>query len=271
MKIDQSIIDSNIQNAKQWMTTHPKGGQEIQECALGLHNTDYNRDGKTTAQELGQSWQSTLDYLFGNIPEYSEKISYLNSEIQSIFEQYAGEDGIFDVFEYEAAIQSEEYGSLVDEYWALRDELGIGRTQENTSTAATQETSEDGTDSLFDYYNKKKGEYIDEIISYSSEVLDEYVGANGVIVNEALPLWTATSELVNESIQAIVDCMFKDVVAILGDDTSSDAMKHANLSRVLENMKSIKDRTKQELDKYRSENTGIPPAEGKESSISMYA
>ena len=116
--ISQNTIKQNIDNAKKFMSQ-----QDVNECKIGLNGADANGDGKTSGIEMYKNWSETCENVFAGNDAFlkrGEEIAIAQGEIYSM---YAGEDGVLDEYEYNAALQSEEMNVLIDEYWDMKNEM----------------------------------------------------------------------------------------------------------------------------------------------------
>ena len=117
-KISQSTINQNIQNQKQYMTDGMR--EEIQ---YAFQHKDKDGDGNVTGKDLYQSWSNTCKNVFAGNDAFLKRGEELSAKQGEIYSMYAGEDGVLDEYEYNAALQSDEMGVLIDEYWAMKNEM----------------------------------------------------------------------------------------------------------------------------------------------------
>ena len=189
-KISQNTINQNIQIQKQYMTDEMK-----EDCLFGLNNADFNGDGVTTGDEMEQSWLNVCAYEFEGNEAFLKRGEELAAKQGEIYSMYAGDDGVLDVYEYNAALQSEEMGVFIDEYNSMRIEMDAMNGEEEISGLANFDRwggNEDGkvsaseiTDSKLNTYSKLYEDsnfatkLSSKIIKQQEEILKKFEGDDG--------------------------------------------------------------------------------------------
>lgn len=190
-KISQDSINENIQNMKRSMSE-----QDIEDCNIGLSNSDQNGDGYTSGIEIYKSFSKICSNLFSENEELQAHGEELSLQIGEIYSRYAGEDGMLDAYEYNAALQSDEMSVLLNEYWEMKDfaeaskgENAIGllhhdiNNDDKTSAVEIYQDKIDLYSKVFEDDEKKQKE-AEEIALTQSEILSKYAGSDGVLNQE---------------------------------------------------------------------------------------
>ncbi len=190
-KISQQTINKNIENAKKYMTE-----QDVEECNIGLGYADSNRDGSTTGIDMYKEWSSTCEFVFEGNEEFAARGEEISMEIGEIYSRYAGSDGKLDAYEYNAALQSDEMGVLIDEYWEMKNTIeaqngedvpGLNRyDSDNDGDVSTIELFKERSEinsRIFEDDEEKEAQ-VQEIVQKQAEIISKYAGDDGVISSE---------------------------------------------------------------------------------------
>ncbi len=190
--VSQKTINKNIKAAKKSMTKSEK-----KECKQGLKYADVNGDGKTTGVEMYINWSDTCASIFkGNeaFLKRGEEIAIAQGELYS---RYAGKDGKLNAYEYEAALQSDEMGALIDEYWEMQDAMEAQKY--NTASGLSRyDNNRDNKITVFEYIKNKlnlfkhifKNEKPElqqdalNIVLKQSDIILKYAGDDGILSEE---------------------------------------------------------------------------------------
>ncbi len=189
-KISQGTINGNIENAKKYMNE-----QDIADCNEGLSYVDQNGDGKTSAIEMYKNWSNTCNWLFEGNEAFQTRGEELSIQIGEIYARYAGEDGALDAYEYNAALQSDEMGVLLEQYWEMAN---IVEAKENDVRGlGWYDSNNDGKTSAVDVYKSKSDLYskvfenneeskvkAEDIAQRQAEILSKFAGDDGVLSSE---------------------------------------------------------------------------------------
>ena len=168
---------------------------EVESCKESLSYGDYNNDGETSAIEMYQSHASTYANVFEGNEELSARAQEIALQQGEIYAAYAGDDGILDEYEYNAALQSEENSALLDQYWELKDYYKS--TQGTYDSFNRYAQDEDGEVSPYEFLQNKLHNYKyifgdnkesrnEAIINAlkQTQILMEYAGEDGVLDQE---------------------------------------------------------------------------------------
>jgi hypothetical protein len=193
--ISQNTIKQNIDNAKKFMSQ-----QDVNECKIGLNGADANGDGKASGVEMYKSWSETCKDVFAGNDAFlkrGEEIAIAQGEIYSM---YAGEDGVLDEYEYNAALQSEEMGVLVDEYWDMKNEMEAMNGEKEINGLDSYDIffgNNDGKVSSSEIANQKSelyakkfedskliNKFTQKVIEQQEEILKKFEGDDGHLSTE---------------------------------------------------------------------------------------
>ena len=237
-------IRKNIENAKTTLNA-PEGQEYKNACIQGLQMRDSNNDGVTTSKEMSTNFNKLTQSIFKNA-SFSSKFqaSALSVKAGSIFEAYAGDDGVLDEYEYSAAINSDEYNEMITKYNELQDEL------DNYDYETDDNTNTQQVNPAFQSIDSLKTSYIDEILSERIKV------TNYVIDLSNSGVWDSAkgdaylgeaSYTVDGYIHQLADCVFKEAVPVLSSDTLSKDEKEAKLAEIKAKMEEIKNEGKKAM------------------------
>lgn len=190
INVSQDTINKNIQNAKKYLTD-----ADVKECKEGLKNADKNGDGQTSGIEMYKDWSRTCASVFAGNEEFlkrGEEISIAQGELYS---RYAGEDGVLDAYEYDAALQSDEMGALIDEYWEMKDAM---EASQGKSGLSRHDNNNDDEVTVSEYMTNKMNLYNDifkdqdpalqqealNIVLNQAEIISKYAGNDGKLSEE---------------------------------------------------------------------------------------
>ena len=195
-KISQSYIDGRVEQYRNNMDE-----QTVEECNVGLFYADQNGngDGQVSGIEMYKSWSETCAFVFEGHEAYAargEEIAIAQGELYS---RYAGEDGVLDAYEYNAALQSDEMGVLIAEYWEMKNEVEAlnGETDIKGLSRYDSDGNRDGQTSAVEIYKSKaelnEQKYgdnpdiqakADEISMRQAEILNKFAGEDGVLTSK---------------------------------------------------------------------------------------
>ena len=194
-KISQSTINNNIKETKEWMDTTECGAKAKEQCEQGLFYADNNGDGKTTGIDMYKKWSETCNFAFQGNDAFLEKGEEIATSIGELYSRYAGEDGVLDAYEYDAALQSDEMGVLIEQYWEMNN---IVRAEKGEDIALNwYDSNNDGDTSSVEVYKSKsdlysnvfsddkvKAKQADDIAQKQAEILSKYEGDDGKLSSE---------------------------------------------------------------------------------------
>lgn len=189
--ISQENINKNIEYQKQNMTK-----QDLEDANIGLSSVDKNNDGKTSGIEMYKSWSATCSRIFEGNSIFQQRGEEISVQIGEIYSRYAGNDGYLDEYEYNAALQSEEMGTLLQEYWEMKD-IVEAQNGEDVLGLGWYDSNCDGDVSSVEVYkvkselyskiyedDKEKSQKADAIAQKQAEILRKYEGDDGVLSPE---------------------------------------------------------------------------------------
>lgn len=189
--ISQDTIKNNIEYQKQNMTK-----KDVEECNIGLSFADYNNDGQTSGIEMYKDWSKTCSNVFEGNSAFQERGEEISIQIGEIYSRYAGDDGVLDAYEYNAALQSDEMSTLLKEYWDMMDimdaqngkeVLGLGwYDSNNDGNVSSVEVYKEKSELYSEIYanNKEKSKKAEEIAQKQAEILRKFEGDDGVLSAE---------------------------------------------------------------------------------------
>lgn len=190
-ELSQENINKNIEYQKQNMTK-----QEVEDCNIGLSSVDKNNDGKTSGIEMYKKWSETCSSIFEGNSIFQQRGEEISVQIGELYSRYAGNDGYLDEYEYNAALQSDEMGVLLQEYWEMcdivdaqngEDVFGLGWYDSNCDgDVSSVEVYKKKTELYSKKYddNKEKSQKADEIAQKQAEILRKFEGDDGVLSAE---------------------------------------------------------------------------------------
>lgn len=199
--ISKQTIEKNIEYQKQNMTE-----EDVKDCSIGLSYADKNNDGETSGVEMYKSWSKTCSNVFEGNDAFLERGEEISVQIGEIYSRYAGEDGVLDEYEYNAALQSDEMNTLLSEYWDMKNTMDA-QNGEEVLGLGWYDSNNDGNVSSIDVYkektelysdifgdNKEKSQKADEIAQKQAEILNKYAGDDGVLNAEEYAQAVKSSE-----------------------------------------------------------------------------
>ena len=243
---NNALIKQNVDNAKKSMNT-PEGQEYKNSCIQGLQMRDFNSDGVTTAREMGTDFNQLTQTIFGGANNSSSAEAFqLSAQAGSIFENYAGSDGVLDAYEYSAAINSDEYDDLITKYNKLQDEL------DNYDYEVDSDLNMQKENPAFDNINSLKASYINEILSERVKVTDyvinlENAGAWDFSKGDSDSYLIGATDTASEYIKQLADCVFEEAGPILSSETISKEEKDAKIAEIKAKMEEIKNQGKEAM------------------------
>ena len=193
-KISQSTINQNIQNSKMFLRA-----EDIDVCNEALSFIDKDGNG-TSGAEMAQSWKETCNSVFAGNDAFLKRGEELSEKQGEIYAMYAGDDGVLDAYEYDAALQSDEMGVLIDEYWAMKNEMEAMNGEEdivglasydsvsgdNDGKVSAEEITEAKTNMFAKLYEESKiAQGISKIFLEKQEkILKKFEGDDGHLSSE---------------------------------------------------------------------------------------
>lgn len=140
-------------NINKWkgILDSPEGQEYKNGCTEGLKMRDADGDGKTTSQEMGLDNHHLTGVIFKDADTTTRiQATLLTDQQNSIFDKYAGDDGVLDEYEYAAAINSDEYGAILEKYNKLQESVNGDFEVEDDPIAETGVDTEADSDSSSD-------------------------------------------------------------------------------------------------------------------------
>lgn len=205
-KISQSTINNNIKKTKEWMDNSECGAKAKEQCKKGLFYSDNNQDGKTTGIDMYKDWSETCKFVFQGNDTFLKKGEEIATDIGEIYSRYAGDDGVLDEYEYDAALQSDEMGILLEQYWEMKN-ITEAQNGEEVVGLVWYDANYDEKVTATDVYKSKSNLYsnifadnkenaakAEEIAQQQSEILAKYAGEDGVLSSEEYSEAVQTSE-----------------------------------------------------------------------------
>lgn len=200
-QISQSTINNNIKNAKKYMSK-----QDVADCKEGLFYADNNQDGKTTGIDMYKEWSETCNSVFQGNDTFIKRGQELATDIGEIYSRYAGDDGVLDAYEYNAALQSDEMDVLLQQYWEMKnitdaqngeEVLGLGwydsNYDENVTATDVYKSKTDLYSKVFEE-NEDNTAKAEQIAQKQSEILAKFAGEDGVLSSDEFSEAVQTSE-----------------------------------------------------------------------------
>ena len=190
-KISQGTINGNIENAKKYMNE-----QDIADCNIGLGYVDKNEDGKTSAIEMYKNWSDTCASIFSGNEAFAARGEEIATQVGELYTRYAGKDGVLDAYEYNAGLQSDEMGVLLEQYWEMKNIVdaqngeevkGLGRYDSNYDGKTTSVDVYKSKSDLYEQVfagNEKSKVKAEEIAQKQAEILSKFAGDDGVLSSE---------------------------------------------------------------------------------------
>lgn len=195
--VSNEQIALRIMQNKQWMTETPEGKEWAEGCKEGLAMKDYNGDGQTSAIEMYKDISDTYSFIFEGNDEFSARAQEIALAQGEIYSKYAGDDGILDEYEYNAALQSDENGALLDQYWEMKDAWEAMQGNNEIKGLFRNDINNDKQVGAIEIYQNKvdlysevfkddseKLEMAKQIALTQAEILSKYAGDDGVLSSE---------------------------------------------------------------------------------------
>ncbi len=136
--------------------TLEKFGQEyLDEAREALKQWDYNKDGSTSAEEMSKNISTTFSNVFAGNDALSELAQQISDKQGELYTKYAGEDGILDEYEYLEALNSDDNGVLLDQYWELKDTQEALQGETDLKGLQRYDLNGDGKVNPLEVYQKK--------------------------------------------------------------------------------------------------------------------
>lgn len=197
INISQTSIDRNVANTKKWAKDTQEGKEYCNGAKDALKQWDYNKDGKTSANEMYQDISKTYASVFRGNDEFSKRAQEIASQQAEIYAKYAGDDGVLDEFEYTAALNSSENNALLDEYWMLKDSMEAMQGENDIKGLSHLDENNDKKTSIIEIF-KDKLDIFSKIFQGDAEteqkatkialdqsfILSKYAGDDGVLSQE---------------------------------------------------------------------------------------
>lgn len=112
----------------------------LKECKEGLKLRDINNDGYTTADEMIAD-NNKLVSVFKNQSMFSDRADELMNTQASIFQKYAGDDGILSANEYANCINSPEWNDTLQTFKQLNKEYQASFNSEDITIKTKEENT----------------------------------------------------------------------------------------------------------------------------------
>lgn len=161
-------------NLSQIITSLKYGSDYIKGAKDSLKQWDFNKDGKTSAIEMYKDTSDLYSNVFDGNDELLQKADGLALKQGEIYDKYAGEDGILDEYEYSEALNSDEYGKTLDEYWEMNAQNKFGQEYLDSMQSYTsgQDIDGDGKTTAEDMYQSRMDLHND-LFSHDPELMAE--------------------------------------------------------------------------------------------------
>lgn len=155
MNIDPVKINSNILKSASFMDETAAGKGYKKECEEALLQWDANKDGKTSVQEFAAHNVSLTDAVFSDNEELNQEARSILTFQMELYEAYAGDDGILSAEEYDACLQSEENGVLLDSWHDLKNQNAALHENLSEINLERYDLNNDGKTSAKEIYKAK--------------------------------------------------------------------------------------------------------------------
>ncbi|MBQ3642908.1 hypothetical protein II906_13435, partial [bacterium] len=132
---------SDNYETEQWMDSTASGKEEKTNCEEALKQWDYDGDGKTSVDEINKNTVDIYNHVFKGDSEKTAKAQEIAKQQKDVYAKYAGDDGVLSASEYWTALQSEENGKLLDQYWDMRNEMAKDTAPKTKSSSIDSKLS----------------------------------------------------------------------------------------------------------------------------------
>ena len=159
-------VENNKIYTQNWDTEYLKG------CKEGLKLRDANNDGYTTADEMIAD-NNRLVSVFKNQSMFTERADELMNTQASIFQKYAGNDGILSSAEYANCINSPEWRESLNTFHQLDKEYQASFDDEETVQQNTVEKSNTTTTNTNNtgFFSNAFSDFFNKVMKSFNEIL----------------------------------------------------------------------------------------------------
>lgn len=159
-----------VENTK--IYTHNWDREYLKECKEGLNLRDANNDGYTTADEMIAD-NNRLVSVFKNQSMFTERADELMNTQASIFQKYAGNDGILSSAEYANCINSPEWKESLNTFDQLDKEYQASFDDEEAVQQNTVEKNNTNKTNASNssFFSNAFSDFFDKVMKSFSEIL----------------------------------------------------------------------------------------------------
>ncbi len=158
-----------VENTK--IYTQNWDAEYLKGCKEGLRLRDANNDGFTTADEMIAD-NNRLVSIFKNQSMFTERADELMNTQASIFQKYAGNDGILSSAEYANCINSPEWNDTLKTFKQLDKEYQASFDSEETTQQNTVKNSTTAINTgNSNFFSNAFSSFFDKVIKSFSEII----------------------------------------------------------------------------------------------------